>query len=53
MKPVSFLGLGALFLSVSFVPPEKGLKDYYKDYFPIGAAVAPRNLTGPEADLIR
>ncbi|KAB7729956.1 1,4-beta-xylanase [Rudanella paleaurantiibacter] len=53
MKPLSLLGLGALFLSVSFVPPEKGLKDYYKDYFPIGAAVAPRNLTGPEADLIR
>jgi endo-1,4-beta-xylanase len=23
----------------------KGLKDYYKDYFPIGVAVGPRNLT--------
>lgn len=31
---------------------EKGLKDYYKNYFSIGVAVAPRNLTGPEADLI-
>ncbi|GAB3986548.1 endo-1,4-beta-xylanase [Spirosoma daeguense] len=29
------------------------LKEAYKNYFPIGVAVAPRNLTGPEADLIR
>lgn len=28
------------------------LKAAYKDYFPIGVAVAPRNLTGPEAELI-
>ncbi|WP_201981605.1 endo-1,4-beta-xylanase [Hymenobacter rubidus] len=36
-------------------PPaaEKGLKDYYKDYFPIGVAVGPSALKGPEADLIR
>ncbi|RZK28134.1 MAG: endo-1,4-beta-xylanase, partial [Hymenobacter sp.] len=26
---------------------EKGLKDYYKDYFPVGVAVGPRNLTNP------
>jgi endo-1,4-beta-xylanase len=31
----------------------KGLKDYYKDYFPIGVAVNPRMLdAGAEADLI-
>jgi len=30
----------------------KGLKDYYKDFFPIGVAVAPRNLAGDEAQLI-
>ncbi|HXD76710.1 MAG TPA: endo-1,4-beta-xylanase [Puia sp.] len=30
----------------------KGLKDYYKNYFPIGAAVAPRDLHGDEAELI-
>ena len=30
----------------------KGLKDYYKSYFPIGVAVAPRNLTGEERQLI-
>ena len=28
------------------------LKSAYKDYFPVGVAVAPRNLTGPEAELI-
>lgn len=31
---------------------KKGLKDYYKNYFPIGVAVAPANLTGGEAALI-
>ena len=30
----------------------KGLKDYYKNYFPIGVAVAPRNLSGDEAAFI-
>lgn len=30
----------------------KGLKDYYKNYFLIGVAVAPRNLSGDEAELI-
>jgi endo-1,4-beta-xylanase len=30
----------------------KGLKDYYRDYFPIGVAVSPRSLTGPTAALI-
>ncbi len=28
------------------------LKTAYKDYFPVGVAVAPRNLTGSEAELI-
>jgi endo-1,4-beta-xylanase len=27
---------------------DKGLKDYYKDYFPIGAAVSPQGLKRPE-----
>ncbi len=31
---------------------QKTLKDAYKDYFPIGVAVAPRNLSGAEAELI-
>lgn len=31
---------------------ERTLKEAYKNYFPVGVAVAPRNLKGPEADLI-
>ncbi|MDP4210178.1 MAG: endo-1,4-beta-xylanase [Bacteroidota bacterium] len=34
------------------VQTEKGLKDYYQNYFPIGVAVSGRNLTGPDAKLI-
>lgn len=30
----------------------KGLKDYYKDYFPVGVAVSPQALSGQEGDLI-
>ncbi len=30
----------------------KGLKDYYKKYFPIGVALAPSNVAGDEAELI-
>ncbi|HXB96134.1 MAG TPA: endo-1,4-beta-xylanase, partial [Puia sp.] len=32
--------------------PRPGLKDAYKDYFPIGVAVSPRSLTGPDTTLI-
>ncbi|SDZ73243.1 endo-1,4-beta-xylanase [Arachidicoccus rhizosphaerae] len=32
--------------------PQPGLKDYYKDYFPVGVAVNSRNIKGPEAALI-
>lgn len=31
---------------------DKGLKDFYKDYFPIGVAVNPRDLRNDEAKLI-
>ncbi|GGB77132.1 beta-xylanase [Dyadobacter sediminis] len=31
---------------------KKTLKEAYKDYFPIGVAVSPRSLTGPDAELI-
>ena len=34
------------------LPGEKGLRDYYKNYFPIGVAIAPRDLKGDEASLI-
>ncbi len=30
----------------------KGLKDYYAEYFPIGVAISPRILNGPETKLI-
>lgn len=32
---------------------QKTLKEAYKDYFPVGVAVAPRNLQGAEAELIK
>lgn len=31
---------------------QKGLRDYYKDYFPIGVSISPRDVTGPESVLI-
>ena len=34
------------------VTPEKGLKDYYADYFAMGVAVSPRALSTDEAGLI-
>jgi len=43
------LTLGALCLTGG---PSKGLKDYYKDYFPVGVAVSVRNITGPDTILI-
>ena len=46
--------LGSLTLTSSQRPnADKGLKDYYKDYFPIGVAVSPRALQNPaEVSLI-
>ena len=40
---------------ISFIPAThdgKGLKDYYRDYFPIGVAVSPRSVSGPDSTLI-
>jgi endo-1,4-beta-xylanase len=31
----------------------KGLKDFYKDYFPIGVAVSPRSLEGAQGEFIK
>ena len=36
-----------------FSQDEKGLKDYYSTYFPLGVAVSPQALKGEEAQLIR
>lgn len=32
--------------------PNKGLKDHYKSYFPVGVAIRPNSVTGEEASLI-
>lgn len=47
---VLFLALSVNALAQS--DDNKGLKDYYK-FFPVGAAVSPQVLTGPEAELIK
>lgn len=39
--------------SNSLAQDNRGLKDYYKSYFPVGVAVSPQVLTGPEAELIK
>lgn len=52
--------LTLLFLLGSFSCPKngstaqtpKGLKDYYSDYFTVGASVGPRNLTGTDSMLL-
>lgn len=54
--PVNFLQ-SAVFdsrfsISGSRILPSKGLKDYYKDYFPIGVAVSPGALKTDEAQLV-
>jgi endo-1,4-beta-xylanase len=46
------LFLAAVLVSTGAMAQPKALKDAYKDFFPVGVAVAPRNLTGPEAELI-
>lgn len=38
--------------SLSVINPDKGLKDYYKDYFPVGVAVSTASLHGPDSALI-
>lgn len=57
--PAALVFTAMLFIVAAFVPNqernqknEKGLKDYYKDYFDIGVAVSPRALTTDEAGLI-
>ncbi|SNR67371.1 MULTISPECIES: endo-1,4-beta-xylanase [Hymenobacter] len=53
------LALGALLVSCAGLlssqhpAADKGLKDYYKNYFPIGVAVGPQSIKGAEAELIK
>lgn len=42
MKAIQFILISVLL--VSGTKQDKGLKDYYKDYFPIGAAITPRSI---------
>ena len=43
-----------LLLLLAYLPcqAQLGLKDYYRDYFPVGVAVSARDLTGPDTALI-
>jgi len=50
--------LGGLLCFGATVDPDRHLalptlKEAYRNFFPVGVAVAPRSLTGPEAELIR
>ncbi len=38
--------------AAAFTDSSKGLKDYYKNYFPIGVAVGPADISGDEVPLI-
>jgi len=51
---VSFLQFSTIhkIQTISFTDSSKGLKDYYKKYFPIGVAVAPNTLKADEAQLV-
>lgn len=54
MKTIRLAHLLVLLSTCSIAQPVKGLKDYYKAYFPIGVAVSPRMVQpGPEADMIK
>jgi len=48
----SFIGSGKKSI-ISKADSIKGLKDFYKDYFPIGVAVSPRSLEGVSGEFIK
>lgn len=48
----SFAFLLVIYSCSAFTDSTKGLKDYYKKYFPIGVAVSPRSLQTDEVRLI-
>lgn len=49
---ISLTALSCKAPKASTASANKGLKDYYKNYFPIGVAVGPRSLSGEDAGLI-
>ena len=53
LATVGLLLAGLTVLTGESPAPEKGLKDYYKDYFLMGVAVSPQGLKGAEGELIK
>ncbi|HMJ68248.1 MAG TPA: endo-1,4-beta-xylanase [Cyclobacteriaceae bacterium] len=53
MRLIGFVLLIAVFTNGVAQNDSKGLKDYYESFFPVGVAISPRDLTGPEAELIK
>jgi endo-1,4-beta-xylanase len=49
---LAFAFVGCIHSGYGQASSEKGLKDYYKDFFPIGVAVSPQALKTDEAQLI-
>jgi endo-1,4-beta-xylanase len=52
MKMISTLCFSFLLQGTIAQAQSKGLKDYYRDYFPIGVAVSPHLLSGPDSALV-
>jgi endo-1,4-beta-xylanase len=50
---VRCMAVSGILFSWNELLAQKTLKEAYKNYFPVGVAVAPRNLSGPEAELIK
>lgn len=53
LTTVGLLLAGLTVFSSERPAPEKGLKDYYKDYLLVGVAVSPAGLKGSEGELIK
>jgi endo-1,4-beta-xylanase len=49
---LAFAFVGCIHAGYSQSKPDKGLKDYYKDFFPIGVAVSPQALKTDQGTLI-
>lgn len=52
MRKLAVIALLSI-VNTTYSQDNRGLKDYYKAYFPVGVAVSPQVLVGPEAGLIK
>ncbi|RYE26858.1 MAG: hypothetical protein EOP45_03060, partial [Sphingobacteriaceae bacterium] len=52
LKPFALGAIVLCSIGVSAQTTQKGLKDYYRKYFPIGVAVSTRSFQGKEGKLI-